>query len=152
MPLLGLKKTKQAVIDLSKKANINLKGVYLVGLDNIMGATPADTGRARNNWFLTVGSPSSSTTTVAGGGQEITLPKNVLGKKLYFTNNLPYIETLEYGGYPDPVKKGSYIKRSNSFEKLSQGGFSKQIDPANTPKGWVRAELIRMQNKIRALN
>ena len=147
MPLRGLKKTKQAVIDLSKKANKNLKGVYLAGLGNIIKETPVDEGRARNNWFLTTGSPSSSTTTLTGDGQEITLPKNVLGKKIYFTNNLPYIGTLEYGEYPDPVKKGSYNKRSKSFEILSIGGFSKQA-----PKGWVRATLIKMQNKIRALN
>ena len=147
MPLLGLKKTKQAVIDLSKKTNDNLRGVFLAGLTDIVKQTPVDEGRARNNWFLTTGSPSSSTTTLTGDGQEITLPKNVLGKKLYFTNNLPYIGTLEYGEYPDPVKKGSYNKRSKSFEILSIGGFSKQA-----PKGWVRVALIKMQNKIRALN
>jgi hypothetical protein len=74
------------------------------------------------------------------------MPQSVLGKSLYFTNNAPAINILEYGGFPTPVKKGSYIKRSKSFEILSIRGFSKQA-----PNGWVRATLIAMRNKIRSL-
>jgi hypothetical protein len=49
------------------------------------------------------------------------------GKVTYLTNNLPYIQQLEYGGYPDPVKRGSWIKRSRHsgpahYEILSEGG------------------------------
>ena len=146
MPLKGMKKVKRAVLSLSAERNNHIKAVYLDGLGKIISGTPADTGRARNNWFLSVGSPSSSTTTNTGDGQKITLPDNVLNQKIYLTNNLPYIGTLEYGGFPDPVKKGSYIKKSKSYEKLSSGGFSKQA-----PNGWVRKTLIKMQNKIRSL-
>jgi len=51
---------------------------------------------------------------------------------------------LEYGGFPSPVEKGSYIK--GKYQKLSANGFSKQA-----PNGWVRATVIQMQNKIRSL-
>ncbi len=117
-----------------------------------MQGTPDDSGRARNNWFLSVNAPSNKTTTsasVGGGGslsQAAKMPKDVLNNKIFFTNNLPYIGVLEYGGFPSPVENGSYIKRSKSFEILSINGFSKQA-----PGGWVRKTIIRMQNKIRAL-
>jgi len=154
MPLHGLDNVKKAMRKNKREANKIIKGVYLAGLTDIVSGTPADKGRARNNWFLTVGQPFGLSTSgrpdnKTGAWSMISMasmPKNVLNKKIFFTNNLSYIETLEYGGFPIPVEKGSYIKRSKSFEKLSSGGFSKQA-----PGGWVRKTLILMQNKIRSL-
>ncbi len=151
MPIKGMRNVKKAIARLPDSANDLIKGVYLAGLTDIVSGTPADKGRARNNWFLTAGRPSSA---VRQSGSSLgassmagisTMPKSVLNTKLFFTNNLPYLVTLEYGGFPNPVKQGSYIKRSKSFEKLSSGGFSKQA-----PGGWVRSTLILMQNKIRS--
>jgi hypothetical protein len=153
MPLLGREKvTHELKVGIKERVNTNLKGVYLAGLQQIIQSTPADKGRARNNWFLTVGTPSSKTTNSenSNGANSLNelakLPQSVLGKRLYFTNNLSYIGVLEYGGFPSPVKKGSYIKKSKSYEILSLNGFSKQA-----PNGWVRRTLILMQNKIRSL-
>ena len=152
MPLIGRENLNLAIDNLKMSMNDDVKGVYLAGMKNIIHGTPADKGRARNNWFLTVGVPSNKSTTSAsiGGGGSLSqagkLPKIVLGKKIFFTNNLPYINTLEYGGYPSPVEKGSYIKRSKSYEILSANGYSKQA-----PRGWVRKAVILMRNKIRSL-
>ena len=152
MPLIGRENLNLAIDNLKVSMNDDVKGVYLAGMKNIVQGTPADKGRARNNWFLTVGVPSNKTTTsasVGGGGslsQASKLPKIVLGKKIFFTNNLPYINILEYGGYPSPVEKGSYIKKSKSYEILSVNGYSKQA-----PTGWVRKAVILMRNKIRSL-
>ena len=152
MPLDGMDNVKKMIAKNKRDANENIRGVYLAGLSNIIRATPTDTGRARNNWFLSVGVPFSLAgrpSKRGGGGSERSLqqlPGWVLNKKIYFTNNLPYIGMLEYGGFPSPVEKGSYIKRSKSFEILSINGFSKQA-----PNGWVRTTLIKMQNKIRKL-
>ena len=70
MPLKGLKGVKLAIDQLQQSANDNVRGVYLAGLKNIVQETPADKGRARNNWFLSVNAPSNKTTTSAsiGGG------------------------------------------------------------------------------------
>ena len=152
MPLIGRVNLDLAIADLVGVANDDVRGVYLAGLKNIVQGTPADSGRARNNWFLSVGAPSNKITTsssVGGGGslsQASKMPKDVLNNTIFFTNNLPYIGVLEYGGFPSPVEKGSYIKRSKSFEILSINGFSKQA-----PNGWVRKTVIQMQNKIRSL-
>jgi hypothetical protein len=152
MPLLGRKNVDSAIDDLYTKTNDNLRGVYFAGLINIVQETPVDEGRARNNWFLSVSTPSSATTTSKAKGlgairQLRSMPKRVLNRKIYYTNNLPYVALLEYGGYPSPVKKGSYDKRKKKYEILSINGFSKQA-----PNGWVRKTLIEMQNKIRALS
>ena len=153
MPLLGREKvTFELKEGIKSRVNNNLKGVYLSGLGNMIAGTPADKGIHRNSWFLTIGVASNSTTTSENktGASSIRqlakMPAVVLGKKLYFTNNAPAISILEYGGFPTPVKQGSYIKASKSYEILSIRGFSKQA-----PNGWVRATLIAMQNKIRSL-
>ena len=153
MPLHGADDVKKMIAKNKRDTNLSLRKIYIKGLSEIVKGTPVDTGRARNNWFLTVGSPFSL---LAGRDEDkngndseeslLTSPKTVLGKKIYFTNNLPYIGTLEYGGYPDPVKKGSYNKKKKKYIKLSKGGYSIQA-----PKGWVRAALMRMRNKIRSL-
>ena len=57
------------------------------------------------------------------------------------------VVTLEYGGFPTPVKKGSYNKKKGKYEKLSAGGWSKQTDPG----GWGRVALMKAVQKIKTL-
>ena len=144
MGLLGREKVNKMIDKGIVKLNGDLRGVFLAGLQDIISETPADKGRARNNWFGSVGTPSGKETTLTSGNGIAKLPKWVLGKKLFYTNNLPYITTLEYGGFPSPVENGSWI--NGSYQKLSSNGFSLQA-----PNGWVRGTLIKMQNKIRTL-
>lgn len=140
MPLIGKEKVLNLINTSKTIANDDLRGVYLAGLSQMVKATPVDEGRARNNWFLTANVPSNATTTAnANGSNSIrqlgTMPKDVITNKLYFTNNLPYIGVLEYGGFSRP-------------------GTSKTINgfSAQAPEGWVRKTLIAMANKIRALS
>ena len=139
MPMKGLDNVRLAMSDLKTSANDDVRGFYFSGLKVIIKETPRDEGRASNNWFLTVGSPSTRVTDGDDGGapnfSELNnLPKDVLNKTIYLSNNLPYINLLEYGGYPIPGGD------------LTTNGFSKQA-----PNGWVRATVIKMANKIRAL-
>ncbi len=139
---------------LRKILNKDLIGVYSSGLQAMVIEGPADTGESRNNWFLSKNEPVSSDLRRGddknGGGSIASIsnamPKDVLGKELYFTNTAPQTYVAEYGLYPDPVKKGSYDKESKSYVKLSQGGFSLQ-----TPNGWVRKALTKMARKIASL-
>lgn len=153
MPIFGLDSAIDAIENIPEEVNRKVKAIYIGGLTNVVSSTPVDTGLTRNSWFLSVGRKSSRRNTnnrsVSGSSsisQISRMPRFVLGKKLYFTNNRDNIETLEYGGYPDPVIRGSYIKASRSYEKLSSGGFSKQA-----PNGWVRRTLILIRNRIRSL-
>ena len=151
MPLLGRERVTKMTEEYYTRVNNDLRGVYFTGLFNIVKGTPVDEGRARNNWFLSIGAPSSSTTTSKAKGlgairQLQQMPKRVLNNKIFYTNNLPYIGVLEYGGYPDPVKRGSWDVKDKKFIKKSSGKFSTQA-----PDGWVRATLIAMKNKVRKL-
>ena len=121
MPLLGREKvTFELEVGIKDRMNTNLKGVYLSGLGNVIAETPADEGIHRNSWKLSVGVSSNATTTSKSktGASSIRqlakMPAVVLGKKIYFTNNAPAINILEYGGFPTPVKRGSYNKSSKS--------------------------------------
>lgn len=65
--------------------------------------SPVDTGRFRGNWQISSGAPASGvmpTTDQSGTGaaaeaaKALTIP---LGGTVYFVNNLPYAQRLEYG-------------------------------------------------------
>lgn len=67
----------------------------------VMG-TPVDTGRARGNWQVTLNAPAGATLerTDPNGGivlAEVMANMGGLLDVVYFSNNLPYIERLEYG-------------------------------------------------------
>ena len=75
---------------------------------------------------------------------------NVLAS-MYLSMNLSYngvvfclLGSVEYGGFPKPVKKGSRI--NGRYQKLSRNGFSLQA-----PKGWVRINIKRMESMIKKL-
>lgn len=151
MPLKGRSNIDKAIAMMREGANDDVKGVYLAGMKNMIEQTPARKGFARNGWRLTTDSPSKASggTASINGNMSLNsvqsqMPNVVLGKKLYFTNIEPHTLTLEYGGYPNPVKYGTYI--DGRFQKLSAGGYSKQA-----PGGWVRKTLKLMKNKIRSL-
>ena len=55
---------------------------------------------------------------------------------MFYANDMPYINKLEYGGFPNPAAN----------PKKTVGGFSDQA-----PKGWVRGELLKMRKRIRAI-
>lgn len=124
MPLKGVRQVKDAIQNLTVNANKNIRGIMFQTLANIQIGTPRDTGRAANNWFISVGSPSDkSSDSTSGNKLSIEdLPKSVFGQKFYYTNNLPYIERLEYGGHSQQA-----------------------------PKGWVRAEIKRAKRALRKL-
>jgi len=149
MPLIGLVKVNKAIDKLVSDQNDKIKSIYVNGLSAVIAATPVhfkDGGQLRNNWFLTEGKPSSST---RGGNQRGNasyssadkMPSWILGKTMYFTNNMPYASVVEYGGYPKNPKLGTWT--GSAYQKLSQGGYSKQA-----PAGMVRINLIKMANKL----
>ena len=121
MPLIGRQRVDDAIIKTVKTTNNKLKTIYFKGLREVITATPVDTGRARSNWYLSQNAPSGKTTDSLTRIDDLKLPQSVFGKVIYFTNNLPYIISLEWG--------------SSEY----------------APKFWVRAVIKKMQQKIKAL-
>jgi len=146
MPLVGKQNIIDAVEDLTIEREKQLRGIFLTGLSNIAIGTPVsdEGGRARNSWFFSALKPSSGgvRSDDKNGNSSLRsldrMPKDILGKTLYYTNNMPYINKLEYGGFPDPVKGDG---------KKTIGGYSSQA-----PSGWVRKEMKKMQKAIRSIN
>ncbi|MCJ8293393.1 MAG: hypothetical protein MJK15_03220 [Colwellia sp.] len=152
MPLLGLKELKKDIANVKTDLNGKVRTIFTKGLIDVVDGTPVDEGTTKNNWFLTTKAPSIRRTKNKSNGtgnasftQILKMPKIVLGKTIFFTNNSPNINVLEFGGYPVPVKKGTYNKKTRKFEIRSINGFSKQA-----PKGWVRIAVLRMKNKLRS--
>jgi len=119
----------------------------------IIKRTPVDTGRTRSNWQFAVGSPILGTVkstdrsgSRAIGGLASGINTWVPTTTGYFTNNVPWINVLENGGYPNPPKRGSFDKRTKSFVVKSQGGFSKQA-----PNGMVKITVNEFDMILKAV-
>ena len=71
-------------------------------LGNLTKTTPVDTGRARANWNMSVGTPDMSTTENTGAPDSDATADEVLSgyqgnKAVYVSNGLPYIIRLNEG-------------------------------------------------------
>ena len=71
------------------------------------------------------------------------LNKNI---SLFIFNNSPYAGAVEFGGYPDEVKRGTYNSKTKSYEIRSIAGFSRQA-----PVGMMRLNVLNYKNRIRRL-
>jgi len=138
-------------LDLSQYADRTTKDMkkvrksYAFALySSIVRKTPKDTGRAQGNWNVSVGkedtsvNPSQVTPKYTAISQ---IPEPKGDEPIYISNNLPYIATLEFGGYPVPVKKGTWNKDKKCYEIRSEGGFSKRA-----PEGMVGVTIANADN------
>ena len=149
MPLIGLDKIEKAIDNIVLEQNKKVKAIYTQGLSAVITGTPVhfiDGGRLRNNWFLTTRAPSKSKRGPNSRGSASysslgKMPDYILDKTIYFTNNMPYANVVEYGGYVKNPKYGTWT--GSGFQKLSQNGYSKQA-----PNGMVRINLVKMRNKL----
>lgn len=129
-----------------KQVDSALRDAFIGTAETIRIKTPADTGRARANWFLTKIKPSKKIVKSNTSSQSYSskLSGRVLGNRFFLTNNLPYIKTLEYGGYPKDVKKGTKKRKGGGYEIRSSGGYSKQA-----PNGMVRITLKNFPRRLK---
>lgn len=106
------KSAREFIADLKKFGNATREQAEVIfrkitiDLDRrVVLGTPVDTGRARGNWFATIGTPSAAVNDAArdksGGGAiaaaTSTAMSAELGTTVWLTNNLPYILMLENG-------------------------------------------------------
>lgn len=81
--------------------------------DKAASLTPVDTGALKRAWTSE--------------------PAKQLGDSSFVRNGLPYAPVVEYGGYPNPPKKGT---------GKTEGGFSKQA-----PQGMLRPAVTAVVNR-----
>jgi len=96
--------------------------------EGVVLKTPVDSGAARQNWLVTLNAETNecdenktSGNVLADGGAVIETAKG--DDRILIQNSLPYIACLEFGGYPNPPKKGGLTKSGLS---KTVGGFSRQ--------------------------
>lgn len=100
--------------------------------------TPVDSGQARFNWQASIGSPASGKLdgddrTGSGAiSKAASVTVNASGSIFFLTNNMPYINKLEFGGYPSPSPSGK-----------TSGGYSTQA-----PAGMVRVTIREFQSIV----
>ena len=86
-----------------EKIDKTVKGATVVLATNVITETPVDTGAARGNWQASVGQPATGAIDRAdpSGQAAIASAAAVIpdeaGSVVYLSNNLPYIQRLEYG-------------------------------------------------------
>lgn len=117
---------KQFNIDFSNLSDEVFRITVIKFFGQIVQASPVDTGRFRANWFVTTSRPSTRLEPDSEKSEnQVTqrIERKVNGsvdqRVFWLTNNLPYSEVIEFGGYGDGPK--------------TRGGFSRQA-----PKGVVR--------------
>lgn len=123
----------------------------------IVKRTPADTGRARGGWHITLGSPSSASpiaidtngvSTVNAG--HATILQSRPFQVIWINNNVEYIRILEEGGFvptdPGPSKTGGSAskagRKARKGKVLVKGGYSVQA-----PQGMVGITLQELMTK-----
>ena len=165
-------KTKKSIVALVKK-------IAFEAYKRTLMKTPVDKGFLRGAWTLALGTPSDANTQKMLGRSKNTGSAGLFGSKseqmqgqfnevmaqmsdmkdlqtIWLSNAMPYVETVEFGGYPNPPKKGSYVpyavgksgrKRSGTGKWVikSAGGYSKQA-----PKGMLSLSIQEVVNWIAA--
>ncbi len=96
----------------SKTADAEVRKICLDLVTGIVLKTPVDTGRARANWFTSIGSPTDNTTESTDSNGSATIASSLgaiskaTGNVLWITNNLPYIYRLEFDSWSDQAPSG----------------------------------------------
>ena len=118
------------------RVNLAQKKIVLDLLAGVVRRTPVDTGRARGNWQLSIGKPE----------EQEKVQKIPHFSVVWLSNNLPYIEVLEFGKFtpknPGPSKDHRKKRKGKTWVK---GGYSVQA-----PKGMLRVTLAQVESELQA--
>lgn len=102
---------------------------------SITARTPVDTGRARANWFVTEGQPSTQMDEHKGaktGQVPAPAPPDVSGitgeEPVYIINNLPYIEALE-NGHSKQAPNGMVKLAIQAEERAIENAMKAALNP-----------------------
>lgn len=131
--------------DAKKYAQEVIQAIALEGYSRVIKKTPVGEyygGSARGNWICSLDKSSKHDRikTDKNGANTINkvakvIDKFEIGRNLYLTNNLPYIQKLELGQYPTAPKGES---------RRTINGFSKQA-----PSGMVRITMLELDDIVK---
>ncbi|MBX3380111.1 MAG: hypothetical protein KF805_08440 [Phycisphaeraceae bacterium] len=149
---------KREAREVARRADVAHRKLTLEVLTRVVKKTPVDRGRARGNWMVTVGSPADGESGFiagdgASGSAEAQATQFALNagtaivrgvspfSDIFITNNLPYIEVLEFGQFVPPNPGPSKDRRRGRKGRvLVQDGFSVQA-----PQGMLGVTLAEIE-------
>lgn len=154
---------KKFILEVNTKETEVIKNIRIGVSESIIDKTPYDTitpgdgGQAKASWVATIGTQGRSNDSEKDkDGSETKnkaaqVAKSNIDEDFYLTSTCDYIGVLEYGGYPNPPKKGTYLKGSQSKDGISGPGhhvFSEGGYSAKAPRGMVRITVADFQNIV----
>jgi hypothetical protein len=112
-------------LNVLKDADTLTKRITGEMLQGVVVATPVDTGQARSNWRVSVGSVDGTTDTSTDKGGSGAIKRGIatiqsgggLGKVVYISNSLRYIERLNNGWSMQAPKNFMQITFMNVVNK-----------------------------------
>lgn len=115
--------------DIMTDAHKLQRGMAITVLNNLQLLSPVLDGTYRGNHTVSFGSPDMRYKPNATGMSiAFSAINGMASDKLptvFIQNNSPQASVIEFGGYPNPVKKGTYMG-NGKYEIRSSGGYSKQ--------------------------
>lgn len=108
--------------------------IVIDALGGVVMQSPVDEGSFRGSHRVSINQPDmgfnesekdkNGTPTINKG--EAVISRLVPYSTVYIQTNAPYAAAIEFGQYPNPVKKGSYDKKAKKYVIKSVNGFSQQ--------------------------
>jgi len=129
-------------------AETAVRGTTLKLFKNIVKDSPVDEGRFRGAWVPTGARPSTRVGGVDKSGDatiaEIIAITTLLKDWSTFTltNNLPYANKIEFGLYPNPPKKGSWVKGKGKGKNRTKGHY--EINTTNGYSDQAKSGVVRV--------
>ena len=107
------------------------RAVYIRLFSAVIRDTPVDTGRARGNWQISSSGPAAGQkeTNDPSGGITIGMVTSFRldkGRVVYLTNNLPYINRLEYDAWSKQAPGGMVRRNVTRFDRLLREAAKKR--------------------------
>ena len=111
----------EIVLRVNSQVDAQIRAVTIGLFSSVIKMTPVDTGRAKGNWQCTITNPATEVINRNGEGAALgevlsVVPQHA-GNKVFLSNNLPYIERLEYG-YSNQAPSGMVRISIDRFEGL----------------------------------
>jgi hypothetical protein len=113
-----------------EKLDLAAQKIALDLFERVIMATPVDSGRARANWQVTIGTVPNGTLDLTDKTGQATISRATAtaaglkaGDVIYLVNNLPYIQRLE-DGYSGQAPAGMVGLAVQDFQEIArQVGF-----------------------------
>lgn len=158
----NIKKVRVLVEGVEDRIKQGFQNALYEVCEAIVDITPVDEGTdsdggLKANWQASVGGPAMGTIDDLDPDGDKTLgqikpvTEQAYGDVFYLVNNAPYARVVEYGEYPNPVKKGTYLRSDRTKRGVSGPGyhiFSKDGYSGVAPQGIVEVSFKQFQTKL----